>query len=118
MIVHQSAGKLRLIETFLPLKNRILQNFSLIPNLEIVKRTWDGECAVYLGKSRETHLLSAPCAYLLGILDQGPVPFEVLKDRLQSFAGDADAQDVSDLTHEIVSTLAEIGVIEVLGDAS
>ena len=95
-----------------------MQNFSLIPNLEILKRTWDGECTVYLTTSRETHLLSAPCAHLLEVLEQGPVPFDVLQDRLQLFASDADAQEVSDLAHEIVSTLTRIGIIETVEDAS
>ena len=95
-----------------------MQNFGLIPNLEILKRTWDGECAVYLTTSRETHLLSAPCAHLLEVLEQGSIPFDVLQDRLLLFASDADAQEVSDLAHEIVSTLTRIGIIETVEDAS
>lgn len=94
-----------------------MQNYSLIPNLEILKRTWDGECIVYLSNSRETHLLSAPCAYLLEVLEQGPHPFELLTDHLHSFAGEADAQEVSDIAHEIVDTLSRIGVIETHEDA-
>ena len=63
-------------------------------------------------------MLSAPCAHLLEVLEQGPVQFEVLRDRLQLFADDADAQEVSDLAHEIVSTLTRIGIIETVEDAS
>lgn len=95
-----------------------MQNCSLIPNLEILKRTWDGQCVVYLKKSRETHLLSSSCALVLGVLEQGPVPFSVLQDHLQAFAGDADSQEVSSLAQEIVDTLSKMGIIETLEDAS
>ena len=94
-----------------------MQNCSLIPNLDILKRTWDGQCAVYLKQSRQTHLLSAACSHMLEVLEQGPYPFEMLKDRLQSFVGDAHAQEVSDLAHEIVDTLTRIGIIETVEDA-
>ena len=54
---------------------------------------------------------------MLEVLEQGPYPFEVLKDRLQSFVGGAHAQEVSDLAHEIVDTLTRIGIIETVEDA-
>lgn len=41
----------------------------------------------------------------------------MLQDRLKSFVGDAAAQEVSDLTREIVDTLSRIGVIETVEDA-
>lgn len=63
-------------------------------------------------------MLSVSCAHLLEFLEQEPVPFEVLQDRLQSFLGDADGQEVSDLAHEIVDTLSKIGIIETLEEAS
>lgn len=86
--------------------------------MEILKRNWDGQCVVYLTKSRQTHLLSAHSAHLLEILEQGPVPFEGLRDRLQLFVGDVDGEDVASLAHEIVDTLSRIGIIETLEDAS
>ena len=95
-----------------------MEHWSLTPNLEILKRTWDGECAVYLTHSRETHLLNIPCAHLLEVLEMGPMSFDGLQDRLQSFVGDVAAQEVSDLAHEIVSTLTRIGIIETVEDAS
>ena len=94
-----------------------MEHWSLTPNLEILKRTWDGECAVYLTLSRETHLLNIPCAHLLEVLELGKTSFDVLQDRLKSHVGDADAQEVSDLTREIVDTLSRIGVIETVEDA-
>ena len=63
-------------------------------------------------------MLSASCAFVLGVLEQGPIPFEALHQRLQSFVGDADQQEVSDLAHEIVDTLSKIGIIETLEEAS
>ena len=63
-------------------------------------------------------MLSASCAFVLEVLAQGPVPFEALHQRLQSFVGDVDGQVVSDLAHEIVDTLGKIGIIETLEEAS
>lgn len=103
---------------FLPSTVPALQNFSLIPDEELLKRTWDDQCVVYLTKSRETHLLSNSCTLVLGVLEQGPTPFQVLQDRLQSFAGKAEPQEVLALTHEIVDTLSKMGIIETIEDAS
>ena len=63
-------------------------------------------------------MLSASCAFVLGVLEQGPVPFSALQDYLQAFAGDADSQEVSGLAQEIVDTLIRMGMIETLEDAS
>lgn len=104
--------------TFCQVPITALQNCSLIPSVEILKRSWGDQCVVYLTKSRQTHLLSAHSAYVLEFLEQGPVPFEELRDRLQLFAGDVDGEDVASLAHEIVDTLSRIGIIEILEDAS
>ena len=103
---------------FLPSTVPALQNFSLIPDEELLKRTWDDQCVVYLTRSRETHLLNAPCAHLLEVLEQGSAPLKALQDRLQTFAGNVDGQEASDLTQEIVDTLSRMGIIETLEDAS
>ena len=63
-------------------------------------------------------MLSVACAFVLGVLEQGPVSFEALHQRLRSFVGDADRQEISDLAHEIVDTLSKMGIIETLEDAS
>lgn len=72
---------------------------------------------MYLTKSRETHLLSNSCAFALGVVEQGPTTFQVLQDRLQTFAGEADPQEVLVLAHEIVDKLSKMGILEILEDA-
>lgn len=67
---------------------------------------------VFLPDSRETHLLSEPCALVLSLLDQGTVSAEKLHDELSLAMEEAEDLLVSDLLREILDTLSKIGLIE------
>jgi PqqD family protein of HPr-rel-A system len=95
-----------------------LEFYSLRSTHEILKRTWDDECVVYREDARETHLLTAPCAYVLGLLERGPVSLAVLRNELYQFLNGAEEADIANLLSEIVGTLSKIGLIETRGDVS
>lgn len=95
-----------------------LQTYSLRSSGGYLKRSWDDECVVYAADARETHLLTAPCAYVLGLLEQGPASLESLRSELRLMLDDALDQEVVELLSEIVATLDKIGLIETPEDAS
>lgn len=95
-----------------------LQIYSLRPAAGYLKRSWDDECVVYVADARETHLLTAPCAHVLGLLEQGPASFETLNSELRLLLDGAQDQEVVDLVGEIVATLDRIGLVEAREDAS
>ena len=98
--------------------NNALQTFSLRSSDGYLKRSWDDECIVYVTDARETHLLTAPCAHVMGLLEQGPATFERLRSKLRMLVDDAQDQEVVDLLSEIVATLAKIGLVEAREDVS
>lgn len=95
-----------------------MQGYRLTPSLKFLKRSWAGECAVYLRESRETHLLNASCAYVLDVLDQGPTSQQQLAKLLQQSLSGAGANEVSSLLEEIVDTLSRMGIVETLENTS
>lgn len=98
--------------------NNALQTFSLRCSGGYLKRSWDDECIVYVTDARETHLLTAPCAHVMGLLEQGPATFEGLHSQLRKLVDDAPDQEIVDLLSDIVATLAKIGLVEAREDAS
>lgn len=98
--------------------NNALQTFSLRSSGGYLKRSWDDECIVYVTDARETHLLTAPCALVMGLLEQGPATFESMRSKLSVLVDGAQDQEVVDLLSEIVATLAKIGLVEAREDAS
>jgi PqqD family protein of HPr-rel-A system len=96
----------------------VLQIYSLRSSSGYLKRIWDDECVVYVADARETHLLTAPCAHVLGLLEQGPVSSEMLNSELGLLLEGAQDQEVADLVCEIVTTLAKIGLVQSSEDAS
>lgn len=95
-----------------------METYRLTPFLSVLQRNWSDECVVYIANSRETHLLSAPCAFVLGVLERGPAAARELMHQMQEALGDAEPQEVSALVQEIVDRLGKIGMIEALEDAS
>jgi len=95
-----------------------LQTYSLRSSGGYLKRSWDDECVVYVSDARETHLLTTPCAHVLGLLEQGPASFESLRSELRMLVDDAQDQEIVDLVGEIVATLGKIGLVEAREDAS
>jgi hypothetical protein len=76
-----------------------LQTFSLRASGGYLKRSWDDECIVYVPDARETHLLTAPCAHVMGLLEQGPATFESLGSRLRLLVDDAQDQEITHHVH-------------------
>lgn len=95
-----------------------MQSNRLNPYLTVLKRSWGGEQAVYLTESRETHLLNAYCARVVGVLEQGPALQDALMQSLQEFLPDAQVQDLSSLLDEILDTLSRIGIVEATENTS
>lgn len=98
--------------------NDPLQIYSLRSSSGYLKRSWDDECIVYVADARETHLLTAPCAHVLGLLEQGPASFERLRNELGLLLDSAQDHQVVDLVGEIIATLDRIGLVEAREDAS
>lgn len=67
---------------------------------------------VFLPDSRETHLLSEPCTFVLNLLDQGVSSAEKLREELGLAMEEADDLQVSNLLGEILDTISKIGLIE------
>jgi len=95
-----------------------LQIYSLRSSPGFLKRSWDDECVVYIADARETHLLTAPCAHVLGLLEQGPASFGALHTELHWLLDGTEDQDVLSLLGQIVDTLGKIGLIESCEDVS
>ena len=95
-----------------------MQIYSLRSSSGYLKRSWDEESVVYVADARETHLLTAPCAHVLGLLERGPASFESLRIELGMLLDGAQDQEVGDLVGEIVDTLEKIGLVEAREDAS
>jgi len=95
-----------------------LQIYSLRQSPEVLKRCWDGECAVYITEARETHLLNEPCAQILGRLEQSRASFDALEDFLHSLLEVGEDESVRSLLHEILDSLGKIGLIEACEDIS
>lgn len=92
--------------------------YRLAPTLEFLQRNWGDECVVYITTSRETHLLNAPCTFVLGVLERSSASAGELIGRMQEALNDAEPQEVSHLVQEVVDQLSRIGMIEALEDAS
>jgi len=67
---------------------------------------------IFLPGSRETHLLSEPCALVLSVLERGVASVDTLQAELRQAIEDADDDQVAALLHEILDTLGKIGLIE------
>lgn len=67
---------------------------------------------LFLPDSRETHLLSEPCALVLCVLECGVASDDALHAQLRQAIEDADDDQVAELLHEILDTLGKIGLIE------
>lgn len=61
--------------------------------------------------------MTASCAHVLGLLEQGPVPFETLRSALHAFLDGAQEHEVLKLLGEIVDTLGKIGLVTAHEDA-
>ena len=83
--------------------------------ISITARTWGDECVIFLGDSRETHLLSPPCAYILDLLANEPVSYDILSTKLHEFFDDAESGRVGELLDQIIATLRKIGIVESTG---
>jgi PqqD family protein of HPr-rel-A system len=95
-----------------------VHTYRLSPSLNVLQRHWDDERVVFIVPSRETHLLNAPCAFVLGALERNPASANDLTRQMQEFVDDAQPQEVTKLVHEIIDRLSRIGMIEAVEDAS
>lgn len=95
-----------------------LQTYKLRSSSGYLKRIWDDECVVYVRDSRETHLLNAPSAHVLVLLEQGPATLEGLQNELRPLLEDVPDQKLVDLVDEIIETLARIGLVQAHEEAS
>ena len=89
-----------------------MPTYSVSTSRNCLKRNWDGECVVYRPDSRETHLLSAPCALVFSLMDHGAVSGEKLHGELALVMEEAEDIQVSNLLREILDSLSNIGLIE------
>lgn len=62
--------------------------------------------------ARETHLLTAPCAHILGVLEYGQASHAALRRELASLLTEAEEHEVMSLLSQIIETLGKIGLIE------
>jgi len=67
---------------------------------------------IFLPDSRETHLLSEPCAFVLRVLERGVASVDTLQAELRQAVEGADDDQVAALLHEILDNLGKIGLIE------
>lgn len=84
----------------------------LLSTAKYVKRTWDHECVVYVTAARETHLLTTPCAHILGMLEYGQASHAALHRELASLMADTEDHEVTRLLDQIIEILGKIGLIE------